>query len=132
RLAGIGIADQRDDRPRCAAPALAMEAAGAAYLFQLAAQAGHAIADHPPVGLDLRLARPAEEPEAAALTFEVGPRANEAPRLVIKVGQFNLEPAFRRRRPFAKDLQDQAGAVDHLALELFLKVALLDRGERAV
>ena len=48
------------------------------------------------------------------------------------MGQLHLKATFRRGCALAKDLQDQAGAVDHLALQLFLKVALLDRGQRTV
>jgi hypothetical protein len=46
--------------------------------------------------------------------------------------ELHLQPAFCRRRALAEDLEDQSRAVDDLALELFLEVALLDRAERAI
>ena len=96
-------------------------------LFELAAQLRHAVADQPAVGLDLGLARAAEEAEAAALALEVGPAAHQPPRLIVEMGELDLQPPFRRRRPLAEDLEDQAGAVDHLGLGRRLQVLLLDR-----
>src|SRR5262249_5700098 len=40
--------------------------------------------------------------------------------------------ATARARPLAEDLQDQAGAVDHLALPGAFQIALLDRRERRI
>ena len=131
-FARIGIADQGDHRPRRRLAPIAVEPARAADLVEFAADARHAVADHAPVGLDLGLARTAEEAEAAALAFEVGPAAHEAPCLVIEMRQFDLQPAFGGRRALAEDFEDQPGAVDHLALELFLQIALLDRAERTI
>ena len=48
------------------------------------------------------------------------------------MGKLHLQPPFGGRRAFAEDLEDQPGPVDHLARELFLQRALLNRGERAV
>jgi hypothetical protein len=45
--------------------------------------------------------------------------------------QFDLQPPFSSCCAFAKDLKDQARAIDHLALELIL-VALLHGGQRAI
>ena len=109
-----------------------MQPAGPADLLELAAKPGHAIADHPAVGFDLRLAGAAEEAETTALALEVGPRPDEPSGLVIEVGEFDLQAAFGGRGALTEDLEDQTRAVDHLALELFLEVALLDRGERAI
>jgi hypothetical protein len=96
-------------------------------LLELAAKLAHAGTDHAPVGLDLRLARTAEESEAAALALKVRPAAHQPALLVIEMGELDLQPAFGRCGAFAEDLQDQPGA-----LELFLQVALLDRRQRAV
>ena len=62
-----------------------MEAAGAGDLLQLAPEPRHAVADQAAVGLDLRLARAAQEAEAAALALEVGPAADQPPRLIVEM-----------------------------------------------
>ena len=109
-----------------------MEAAGTAHRIKLAPQAGHPVADHPAIRFDLRFARTAKEAETAALALQVGPAAHQTPRLIIKVREFNLQSTFGRAGAFAKDFQDQPGAVDYFDLELFLKIALLDGRQRAI
>ena len=46
--------------------------------------------------------------------------------------QFDLQPALGSCCPFAENLQDQPGTVDHLSRQLVFEVALLDRGQRTV
>jgi len=106
--------------------------ASARDLFELAFQFCHPVADQPAVGLDLGLAGTAEEAEAAALALEVGPGPDQASRLIVEVGEFDLEAALRGRRPLAENLEDQAGAVDHLGLGAVLQIFLLDRRDSAV
>jgi hypothetical protein len=132
RFSGVGIPHQRNHRPGRALPPGAVEAARLAHLFQLAAQLRHAVADQPPVGLDLGFAGAAEETEAAALALEVGPAPHQPAGLIIEMGEFDLQPAFRRRRPLAEDFEDQPGAVDHLGIQRGFEVALLDRGKRRI
>ena len=46
--------------------------------------------------------------------------------------QFHLQRAFRRAGALAKDFQNQPGAIDHLGLQQFFKIALLHRGNGAI
>ena len=62
-----------------------MESSGTANILQRFAQPCHAIADHAAIRLDLCFAWPAKKAEAAALPLEVGPTADEAPLLIIKM-----------------------------------------------
>jgi hypothetical protein len=132
RLAGIGVADQSDHRPRRTLPPRTMQGASPRYLLQLPAQLRHPIADQPPVGLDLGFAGAAEKPEATALTLEVSPASHKATGLVIEMGELDLQPPFRGRGALAEYFEDQAGAVDHLGLDRGLEVALLDGRDRGI
>ena len=103
-----------------------MQAARALHLVELAADLGHSVANHPAIGFDLRFARSAEKAEAAALALKVRPASDEPPCLIIKMGEFDLEPTLRGRRAFTENLEDQSGSVDNLGSDLFLEVLLLD------
>ena len=109
-----------------------MEPAGALDLVEFAANSRHAVADQPPVGLDLGFAGAAEEAEAAALAFKVGPAAHQPPRLIIEMRQLDLQAPFRGRRALAENLEDQPGAVDHLGLGALFQRLLLDRGQPGI
>ena len=85
-----------------------------------------------PVGLDLRLARPAHEAKAAALALQVRPGSHQAAALVAKRSELDLEPALARAGPRREDFEDERGAVNHLAVPRAFEIALLDRGERPI
>jgi len=59
----------------------------------------------------------------------VSPASDQPARLIVEVRQFNLQPPFRGCRPFAEDFEDEAGAVDDLALGLLFQGFLLDGAE---
>jgi len=48
------------------------------------------------------------------------------------MGELDLEPALRRRCPLAENLEDEAGAVDHLGLGSGFEILLLDGRDRRV
>ena len=110
-----------------------MQAARAADLLQLLCGCCvDALADEAAVGLDLGLAGAAEEAEAAALPLEVGPGPHQPALLIDEMGELDLQAPFPRPRPFAEDLEDQSGAVEHLGLPRRLEIALLHRRERVI
>src|SRR5262245_7759389 len=109
-----------------------MEAARAAHVLQLFANAVDAFADDAAVGLDLGLARAAEKAEAAALAFEMRPRPDQPALLVDEVGKLDLQAPFPRPRAPAEDLEDESGAVQHLGAPCRFEVALLHRRERMI
>ena len=128
RLAGVRVADQGDHGIGDALAGGAMQAAGAFDPVERTLQPADADANLAPVGFDLGLARPAHEAEAAALAFQVGPGSHQAAPLVAERGELDLEPAFPGARPGCEDLENECGAVDHLAVPGAFEIALLNRG----
>ena len=94
RLAGIGVADQRDDRIRHARAAVAMQLAALLDLLKLGLDPRDALLDQPAVDLELGLARAAEEAEAAALALQMGPGSHQAAALIGQMRELDLQRAF--------------------------------------
>ena len=132
RLAGVRVTDQGNHRIGDPLASQAMQAAGALDPVERTLQPADADADLAPVGLDLRLARPAHEAEAAALAFQVGPGSHQATPLVAECGELDLQPALPGARPCRENFEDERRAVDHLAAPRAFEIALLHRGERPI
>jgi hypothetical protein len=101
RLAGIGVADERDAEGLVALARPALRAALLLDLVELLLDRLDALADHPPVELDLRLARAAARADAAALTLEVAPAAHQPGREVLQRASstWSLPSWLRARSP---------------------------------
>src|SRR6202030_188167 len=110
----------------------AMQAPGALDAFELGLDARDPLLDDAPVGLELGLARPAQEAEAAALPLEMGPGAHEPALLIAQMRVLDLQRPFAGMGALPKDLQDEAGAVEHLGVPGFFEIALLHRRDGAV
>src|SRR5438045_4207111 len=103
-----------------------MQRARSLHLLELTPDLGHAVADHPAVGLDLGFARTSKEAEAAALPLQVGPAADQATGLVFEMRQLDLQLALGRRGALSENFKDKACPVDDLGSDLVLKILLLN------
>jgi hypothetical protein len=94
-------------------------------LAELVVDLGQALFDQAAVRFELRLAGAAKKAEAAPLTFQMCPRAYQPASLIGQVRVFDLQRALARARAPAKNLQNKAGAIQHLCVPRFLEIALL-------
>src|SRR5690606_2315395 len=99
-----------------------------AHLVELLAQHLHPMADQPPVGFQLGLARSAQA-DPALLPLEVTPAMLEAGREMLQLRELDLELALVTARALRKDVQNETGPIDDSALQPQLEVALLRRSE---
>ena len=123
-LAGVGVADERDHRHSGTPARAAVDLAPALHGVELPADPLDALADEPPIRLELGLARP-PQPDAAALAFEMGPAPHQPGREVAKLRQLHLESALEGARPPREDVEDEADPVEHPALETRFEVTFL-------
>ena len=89
------------------------------------------VADDPPVGLELALAR-APGADAALGPREVGPEPRQARQLVLELGELDLEAALVGPGVLGEDVEDQPAAVDDLDLDQLLERLLLRRRQLVV
>ena len=132
RLAGIGVADQGDQRQRAAFTRTARLGALHFDLVETLLQLLDARAEQATVDFELGLARTAQADRTAALALEMGPAAHQSRRQVLELGQFDLQLAFVRSRALGEDVENQSGAIDHPAFGELLEIALLHRTQGVV
>ena len=99
----------------------------AAHGLQVLRQPFDAFLDAPAVGFQLRFAFAAAHADAAALPGEVAPKAGQARQQMLQLRQFDLQFAFPRARPLRENIQNQRGAVQHLAAEDIFQIPALRR-----
>ena len=107
RLAGVGVADERDAElvlARVAAVLLLLLDRG-----ELLAELGDAVADLPAIELDRGLAG-----ALAALPLLAAGRLAHARRHVVEARDLDLQARLAAPRVAVEDVDDDAGAVEHL------------------
>ena len=70
--------------------------------------------------------------DAPALAFQMGPAAHKARGEVAQLRHLDLQLPFKRAGALGKDIENEAGAVQHAAIDRALEVALLRRRERPI
>ena len=130
-LAGVGVADQRDQGDAGAVAPAALLAALGAHLLKVFLEPLDLVADQAAVGLQLGFAGAARA-DRALHPLEVGPLPGQARQQILVLRQRHLHRAFAGARALGEDVQDERGAVDDLAAEPLLQRALLRGGELVV
>ena len=84
--------------------------------------------DHATVTLQLGFTRTAQT-NTALLAFKVSPAAHQTSGQMVKLSQLDLQLAFKGAGAQGKNIEYQAGTVDHALLERIFKIFLLTRAE---
>ena len=131
RFAGIGVADQGHRRQLRLVPGPPALGPLTDDTLQPLVEGGDALAEQAAVGFELGLARPPQA-DTTLLALQVSPTPHEAGREMGELGQFHLELALERAGALGEDVQNEARAIQHPALEMPLQVALLARRQGMV
>jgi hypothetical protein len=131
RLAGVGVAHERNRRQRCALALGTLHGARALDVLQTAAQGRDPVTRQAAVGLDLGLPW-APRADATAEALEVAPQPAHAGEVVLELGELDLELALSAMGVGSEDVEDDCGAVDDRHPEGLFEVALLARGKLVV
>src|ERR1700745_3962885 len=86
---------------------------------------------HASAGREAPPAGPAQS-YTALLPLEVRPAAHQAAADVLQLRELDFELALEASGALREDVEDQAIAIEHTALDELLEIALLARGERVV
>jgi hypothetical protein len=93
-------------------------------MLETLVQLPDSLADQATVGLELRLAGPAQA-DTALLSLEVSPTTHQAGRQVLQLCELNLQLALEAARTLREDVENQSGTIKHATLELLLEIAFL-------
>ena len=123
-LAGVGVADEGNYRHARTGTPSSIEGPLVSDGFDLALEAGDAVADEAAVGLELGFARAAGA-DGAFEPLQVAPLAGESRQEVLVLGELDLEAAFAGAGALGEDVDDERGAVEDFDLEGVFEGALL-------
>ena len=111
---------------------LTLRAALAAHHLQVARNSRNAILHATAVGFQLRFAFAASHADAAFLPGQVAPKAGQPRQQMLKLRQLNLEFAFPSSSALGKNIKDERGPVEDLAVEYPLQIAGLGWGKLVI
>ncbi len=130
RLPRVGVAHERDRRDPPAQAGLALHRPGLVELIEVALELGDPPQDAPAVDLELGLTG-TPGADARALLAELDAATAQAGEAVAQLRELHLQHALLAGGVLGEDVEDQRDAVDDVALEQRLEVALL-RGRQLV
>ena len=125
-LAGISIADETGSD--FVAAGLHLARAALLDVPDVAFEVADPLAHQPAVGLDLAFARPAHA-DAALDPLEMGPHVAQPRKGVLELREFNLVARHRGARAARKDVKDQFGAINDLAVRFLFEGSHLCRAQ---
>ena len=128
RFAGIGVTNHGRHRPLMALAALALHRTNFPHPFEFALQPPDPFLHPPPIDFQLRFARTARA-DAAALPREVAPHPRQARQQILQLRELDLQTAFTTPRALRENIENELGAVEHLAGKKIFQVASLRRRE---
>src|SRR5437868_5586998 len=101
------------------------------HRVQLPLQARNSLLHPAAVDFQLRLSRTARA-DAAGLPREVVPHASEARQQILQLRQLNLQAPLPTARALRKNVENELGAIEHLAGKQVLQIAPLRRRKLVV
>ena len=124
RLAGVGVADERDGRHGPLLTPLPQLRSPLPHLIDLALNRLNPPANPPAVGLELRLAR-ASRADAAAEARQRRRGADESREQILQLRELHLPLAFARPRATGEDVEYELRAIDDFPFELRFELTKL-------
>jgi hypothetical protein len=103
-----------------------VQIAGTDNAGQLALNSRYAFVYLAPVRFDLGFTGTTKKTRTTALSFQMGPTADQTAALIGQVREIDLQAAFSGSRSGAEYFQDQTGTIDDFAFPGFLQISLLD------
>ena len=128
RLAGVRVADERDDGDAVALAPPPVEGALRAHGLDLALESADPAANQAAVGLELRLTG-AARPDRALEPLEVLPLATQPREQVLVLCELDLQRRLSGAGAAREDVEDQRAAVEHLHVEHGFEAASCCAGE---
>src|SRR5436189_3942313 len=107
-------------------PPLALNRARLAHFFEFALESRNSLLDPPSIHFQLGFTRAAGS-DSAGLPRQVMPHPGQARQQVLQLCQLNLQPSFTTPRPLRKNVQNELGAIEHLARKQVFEISSLRR-----